>query len=336
MSKLPCRLGLSLLFLPSLGLAATLAACLGEDVSSTGPEGARADAGALVDGGSPDAESRPTPSQPDASSPFVPGSCPPEATAVPCGPDLTSAGVPALHLDACKLGDRSVRITSWPSLTSGIVLQGAPGALLCRSSINGRPAVHFDRDGFSLAASQATALDGAPEHWLAVVMQYVPSDRPENQAAGIVFQRNEASYPFAGPQIAANFAYQGQAGQGMSLDRTRLLGGSMRFGLASRNLPESTFAAVTPNELSAPMLVVFHRLGDRIALRVNGKEVAFDTSTQSLPDGSGNPLNIGRANSENNYFLGKIAELLFHRSAPQDTAALEGELMARWGIAPAP
>jgi len=315
-----------------LGISGALTlACVGDDPTVTAPS-------ASADGGSDSATPLTDASASDTGvvdEPSTTGACPdPAPAAVPCGPTLVSIGNPALHLDACSLPMQNARIADWASPDGKITMKGAPGALLCQTSFNGRPAVHFDRDGFTLAAGNAVALDTSPEHYLAIVMQYAPGARARSAAGGVVFERTAASYPFFGPKLAANFAYQAQVGAPTSFEPTQLVGGAFRFGVKSRSVTESTFAAVADRTYPEPMLVVYRRLGARISLSINGVEVGFDDRPDGdmLSDGTGNPVSLGRGASENAYFLGKIAEVLFYKSTPQSTADLENELKARWGI----
>lgn len=315
-----------------VGVGAASFACLGEDAN---PGVDVADAGGS-DASAPDA-SVDAGVVPDAAGddPVTTAACPADAPApVACGPALVNVGAPALHLDACALAKVNGRITEWPSTDGNIVMKGNPGALLCQSTFNGRPAVHFDRDGFQLAAGDAVALDTAPEFWLAIVMQYTPGTRPRSAAGGTVFGRTAANYPFFGPQVTADFAYQAQVGAPTSYEPTTLLGGAMRFGVKSRGIAESTFAAVTEKAYGDPMLVVFRRLGNRLSLSVNGTEVASEERPDgsTLSDGTGSPVWLGRSSGDNGFLLGKVSEVLFYKSTPNMTPDLEKELMGRWGV----
>lgn len=244
----------------------------------------------------------------------------------------------ALHLDACTLGTAEGIQTQWTP-AKGPTPLGNPGALYCRGALNGRPAMVFDRDGFNIPAGATTPLDlQATSFALVTVMQYTPSMRGENAAGGLVFQRNDDGYPFAGPQITANFARQGQAGSQFSLESTTLLGGSLRFGLATDagGPDERGIAAVAPTPIAKAVVAVLRKSDDVITFRIDGNVVA----TENVPNdfasfGGGNPVNIGRGfGSSNNFFLGKLGELLFYTSDPPNLAAIEQSLMTKWGITP--
>lgn len=320
-------------------VALGIAACLGEDPDRVPND---PDAAASIDG----AADGPTTAASDGGDETVyDPSCPVPPEYLPCGSQAIAYGAPALHVDACTLGRREGLRDSWPGVAGKPTLEGAPGARYCRGAFGGRPAMVFDENAFVLKKESAGALDSTGNGFAIVaVMDYVPSSRPENAAGGIVFQRNAQAYPFYGPQLTANFARQAEADMNLSLESTQLLGGSIRFGLA----PDSDagekrgYSVVSSAARPGRMVAVVRFLASgELSLRINGVsqgtyQIGGETSLPAL--GTGHQVNVGAGVSDdgqastNNYFLGRLAELLYYTDGEVDVDTLATALMTKWGI----
>ncbi|MBX3229204.1 MAG: hypothetical protein KIT84_18720 [Labilithrix sp.] len=269
------------------------------------------------------------------------GTTPPAA----CGADPTTEyGAPQLHVDACKLGGAARAIAEWPQVQAApsrptLASFGATssGGVYCPAALGGRPAVVFERHGFTLPAAAAASLDSASGNFtLVAVMRYAGTKTPLTEASGIVFQRNEPAAPhFKGPQLGANFAFAAAPG-GTDLVRTDRLGISLQFGTEGGVDATRSVSAVTTARVVGPIVVTARRAGATLELRVNGALVKRETIPGSFSGGGGNgqPVNVGRTGGENNYFDGALGELVYWNESRPDAAvvALEKGLRSKWGL----
>lgn len=259
----------------------------------------------------------------------------PSTVPVPCGAD-PSYGNPALHLDACKLGEDERRLGEWAAVT-GQVLGTAPagGGLFCRAGLNARKAVVFAGSrGFVLANAGAMDYDPATGFVVAVVMRY---EQRANVPGSIVFQRSSPvpEQGFPGPALVANIAYaQAFGGTALNPDTSwRGLGLQLRFGPRAAGSPGATdgVAAATDTHRTGPLVVLARLSGEQLELRVNGKLEATTTLPQGFTaTGAGQPLQIGHTSQAENELVGAIGEMLFYNGdAPTE---LEDGLLAKWGV----
>jgi hypothetical protein len=268
---------------------------------------------------------------PVTTDPLCPG------TRLPCGAAPAGYGAPVFHLDACTLGNKEGRIDTWtartgPSVTRPPAGSGAiaNGGLFCLGGFNGRPGVRFvykNLDGFYLSAQDAVALDYLSEFTLVAVMSYVQSSA--DVPGSIVFQRANTAYPFGGPTLTANHAYEQPSG-GLALVPSKNLGVQLQFGPKG----DGGVSAVSTVPHDGARVVVAYRRGTSLVLRAN--QTAY---TETIPGGvnakgEGRPLHIGFTGQLENSFEGSIGELIFYASDIGDSAisALETQLAAKWGI----
>jgi hypothetical protein len=275
---------------------------------------------------------------------FDPGpphpSCPHLVTGQLCAaePDV---GAPRLHLDACRLRMQEGQYSSWKIVNGAAVLThdyGTPprtGGLFCHQGLNNRPAFVFSRDartGFGLVGASADVVLGSMAvYTIIVVMRYEPP-QPTHQTPGmLVFQRVDTVYPYRGPAISANHAWEAQPPGSHGLVETRNFSGSLSFG--PEFAPDAGIAAVTPSSVGGPFVATVVRSQSALTVYVNGTQAAQIDITGSSINGAGFDLRVGHTlGDDKNGLTGAIGEMLVYDDATVDRLPLSRALMTKWGI----
>lgn len=223
------------------------------------------------------------------------------------------ADAPAVWTDRSGYGNDAVSSTDSPPL---LVLGGA----------NGRPAFRFGPQLTTLTIADAPSLRfGVDPFVLVLVMRWRNSATPvvEYYGTGYIIDKTEASYPFTGLLLCANYPQLYLSRPAMTRFAAQLEYGSAFALTGATGLNDDHFRVFTVRRSS----------GTELELRVNGK---FDARTM-LPStlnvsAAGIPLVLGGV--PNAAFDGDIAQLVAIAGPVTDEAlgALERSLMEEYSL----
>jgi len=272
---------------------------------------------------------------PDASAPDGSGDVAHDRMSVDSGQDVTQMDVDAstpfdvtsvaglvLWLEASKgVTASSGTVTAWAdqSGNNNNATQNTPSSEPTQDAtgINGLPAIHF-AGGTHLTIADSTSLQwGTGDFYIAVVM----AENNASNTAGVVFAKQEASSPFAGPALFANFPLPAQSTE---------WGGQVSI---TSYVPTNETSLNDDNARQFSLT----RTGSSLSVRLDGlpdNSVVIGDGGSLDVSAVGIPVSIGASPTGTQGLSGDIAEIIAVNGtiAVSDVANIEAYLESKYSL----
>lgn len=225
----------------------------------------------------------------------------------------------ALWLDASKgVSATGNNVTSWQDQSgngnNATQSTSSYEPLHVTVGINGKPSVHFTGGTHLTIADTASLQWGTGDFYVAFVL----AETTASSTYGMVFSKQLAPYPFAGPGVFANFALPTQGtswgGQTSYVDYVSTTSTMLNDG--------------TPRQFSLA------RTGTTLSVRLNGMASASTVGAATDVGAMGTPVSMGANQSGGQALTGDIAEVIAVSGtvSPSDVANVEAYLKAKYSL----